>query len=245
MWQCPDAAETCCRAWRPFLYSCSSISYAPACFSLLCRFPCPSLCQSRCMHCLPISVVSGHHGPKQGPPALSRCLACPWGCSARRSGKTIPATGIAKRPAERGGGVEEQELREEQDLLAFTQGTCLKPGYHDPTSLPPALITASEGHGQAPLHPRKMNPSLHPSLSPRVRWAVASWLPHCRNHPRARIPATAHYKGSHATHKASVGGWALPSSCFLVDCEREAERPGAAETGRSQKTGGRQGSEKV
>lgn len=50
---------------------------------------------------------------------------------------------------------------------------------------------------------------------------------------RAWIPATAHYK-------ASVGGWASANSCFLVDCEREAERAGEAEMGRSQKAGGRQ-----
>lgn len=27
-----------------------------------------------------------------------------------------------------------------------------------------------------------------------------------------------------------MGGWALANSCFLVDCEREAERPEEAET---------------
>lgn len=82
MQRCPNAAETCCHARRPFSYSCCSISYAPACFSLPHGFSSPSPCHSHCMHCLPISVVSRHHGPKQGTPALSRYLASPWGCSA-------------------------------------------------------------------------------------------------------------------------------------------------------------------
>lgn len=77
MQQCPDAAETCCLARRPFLYSCCGISYAPACFSLLHWFSCPSPCHFHCMYCLPISVVSGHHGPKQGTPALSCCVPLP------------------------------------------------------------------------------------------------------------------------------------------------------------------------
>lgn len=60
---------------------------------------------------------------------------------------------------ERSRGVEEKELQEEQDLLAVTQGMCLKPGYHDPT-FPPhkhgwqrshqALAAPQEG---APLPP--------------------------------------------------------------------------------------------
>lgn len=120
------------------------------------------------------------------------CLACPWG---------YPTCCQNCQEASR----EKQRCRreqEEQDLLALTQGTCLKPGYHDPTSPP-------HKHGwqrsrRALLHPRKQHPSLHPSLSPRARRVVASKPSHGRNHPGHGSLSLLTTKT--ATHKASVGG---------------------------------------